>query len=115
MMEFNIESVLSDLGISYLFYGNTARKKTFKRVATIQQGKENDLCYCSFDGEEAISIISKSNAGIILCKNSLKESLDQYYRIRKKRRDCRQDCSRPVRDNGRLSGSRNGDGLVMRP
>jgi hypothetical protein len=72
--------VLSDLGISYHFYGNTGdKKKIFRSVATIQQGKEDDLCYCSFDGEEAVSIISKSNAGIILCKNSLKEFLDQYY------------------------------------
>ena len=84
-MENNVESVLSDLGISYLFYGNDGdkKKKTFRRVATIQQGKEDDLCYCSFDGEEAVSIISKSNAGIILCKNSLKEPLDQYYQVRK--------------------------------
>jgi UDP-3-O-[3-hydroxymyristoyl] glucosamine N-acyltransferase len=82
-MEINVESVLSDLGISYLFYGNTSDKKekTFRNVATIQQGKEDDLCYCSFDGEEAVSIISKSNAGIILCKNSLKEFLD--YQVRK--------------------------------
>src|ERR671916_3169515 len=83
-MEINVESVLSDLGISYLFYGNSAdKKKTFRKVATIQQGKEDDLCYCSFDGEEAVSIISKSNAGIVLCKNGLKEFLDQYYQVRK--------------------------------
>lgn len=81
-MEFNVESVLSDLGISYLFYGNNADKKnTFRHVATIQQGKEDDFCYCSFDGEEAISIISKSNAGIIICKKSLKGFLDQYYQV----------------------------------
>lgn len=84
-MESNVESVLSELGISYHFYGNAGdkKKKTFRRVATIQQGKEDDLCYCSFDGEEAVSIISKSNAGIILCKSSLKEFLDQYYQVRK--------------------------------
>jgi UDP-3-O-[3-hydroxymyristoyl] glucosamine N-acyltransferase len=83
-MEKNVESVLSDLGISYDFYGNARdKKKSFRSVATIEQGKGDDLCYCSFDGEEAVSIISKSNAGIILCKNSLKEFLDQYRQIRK--------------------------------
>jgi hypothetical protein len=58
-MESNIDSVLSDFGSSYLFYGNTAdkKKKTFRSVAIIQQGKEDDLCYCSFDDEEAVSII----------------------------------------------------------
>jgi hypothetical protein len=72
-MERNIESILSELGIDYHFYVNTHNKKTFRNVTTIQQGREEDLCYCSFDGEEAISLISRCNAGIILCKKSLKE------------------------------------------
>lgn len=76
-MERNIESILSELGIDYHFYRNTKNKKTFRNVTTIQQGKEEDLCYCSFDGEEAISLISKSNAGIILCKRSLEDSINQ--------------------------------------
>src|SRR5918997_40059 len=80
-MDISIESILSEIGIDYRLVGNI--KKTFRSIATIQQGKEDDLCYCSFDGEEAVSRISKSRAGIILCKNSLKEFLDQYYQIRK--------------------------------
>ena len=78
-MERNIESLLLDLGINYHLYGNTKNKKIFRSVATIQQGKEEDLCYCSFDGEEAFSIISKSNAGIILCKGSLEQYVEQNY------------------------------------
>jgi UDP-3-O-[3-hydroxymyristoyl] glucosamine N-acyltransferase len=78
-MERNLESILSELGISYHFYGDTKKRETFRNVTTIQQGKEEDLCYCSFEGDEAISIISKSSAGIILCKNSLKEFVDHYY------------------------------------
>jgi UDP-3-O-[3-hydroxymyristoyl] glucosamine N-acyltransferase len=76
-VERNIESILSELGIEYRFYRNTDNKKTFRNVTTIQQGKEEDLCYCSFDGEEAISLISRSNAGIILCKRSLEDSINQ--------------------------------------
>ena len=45
-------------------------------MATIQQGMEGDLCYCSFDGEEAVSLISKSSAGIILCKTNLEAFID---------------------------------------
>jgi UDP-3-O-[3-hydroxymyristoyl] glucosamine N-acyltransferase len=78
-MERNIESILSELGFDYQFYGNIRKNKTFRNVATIQQGKEEDLCYCSFEGDEAISLISKSNAGIILCKRSLEAFIDQYY------------------------------------
>jgi hypothetical protein len=61
------------LNLVSIIYGNTHNKKTFRNVTTIQQGREEDLCYCSFDGEEAISLISRCNAGIILCKKSLKE------------------------------------------
>jgi hypothetical protein len=70
-MERNIESILFGLSIDYHFYGNTHNKKTFRNVTTIQQGREEDLCYCSFDGEEAISGISRCNTGIILCKRIL--------------------------------------------
>jgi UDP-3-O-[3-hydroxymyristoyl] glucosamine N-acyltransferase len=78
-MEKSIESILSELGIDYRPYGNS--KKTFRNVATIEQGKEEDLCYCSFDGEEALSLISKSNAGIILCKGSLEEAIAQNNQV----------------------------------
>jgi UDP-3-O-[3-hydroxymyristoyl] glucosamine N-acyltransferase len=76
-MERNIESFLSELDIDYRFYGTTQNNKTFRNVTTIQQGREEDLCYCSFDGEDAISFISKSNAGIILCKKSLTDFINQ--------------------------------------
>jgi UDP-3-O-[3-hydroxymyristoyl] glucosamine N-acyltransferase len=78
-VEKSIEPILLELGIDYRPYGNS--KKTFRNVATIQQGKEEDLCYCSFDGEEALSLISKSNAGIILCKESLEKAIAQNYQF----------------------------------
>jgi UDP-3-O-[3-hydroxymyristoyl] glucosamine N-acyltransferase len=78
-VEKSIEPILFELGIDYQPYGNS--KKTFRNVATIQQGKEEDLCYCSFDGEEALSLISKSNAGIILCKESLEKAIAQNYQF----------------------------------
>jgi len=78
-MEKSIESILFELGIDYRPYGNS--KKTFRNVATIEQGKEEDLCYCSFDGEEALSLISKSSAGIILCKGSLEEAIVQNNQL----------------------------------
>lgn len=76
-MKWNIESMLIELGIDYRC-GNIKNKSIFRNVATIQQGKEGDLCYCSFDGEEAVSLISKSSAGIILCEKGLEGFIDQY-------------------------------------
>ena len=70
-MEWNIESTLSELGIDYQYYKNIKNKTIFRNVKPIQQAKEEDLCYCSFDGEEAVSLISKSSAGIILCEKGL--------------------------------------------
>jgi hypothetical protein len=76
----NIEYVLSHLGLDYrLKDGNIKKKTLFKNVSTIQQAKEEDLCYCSFEDEEAVSLISKSHGGIILCKNSVESFIDQYY------------------------------------
>jgi UDP-3-O-[3-hydroxymyristoyl] glucosamine N-acyltransferase len=74
-MKWTIESMLIELGIDYRC-GNIKSKSIFRNVATIQQGKEGDLCYCSFDGEEAVSLISKSSAGIILCKTNLEAFID---------------------------------------
>ena len=68
--------MLIELGIDYRC-GNIKSKNLFRNVATIQQGKEGDLCYCSFDGEEAVSLISKSSAGIILCKTNLEGFTDR--------------------------------------
>lgn len=77
-MESNIESTLSELGIDYHFYRNIKNKTIFRNVKPIQQAKEEDLCYCSFDGEEAVSLISKSSAGIILCEKGLRGFIDQH-------------------------------------
>ena len=77
-MERNIESTLSELGIDYRFYRNIKNKTIFRNLKPIQQAKEEDLSYCSFDGEEAVSLISKSSAGIILCEKGLEGFIDQY-------------------------------------
>ena len=77
-MERNIESTLSELGIDYRFYRDIKNKTIFRNVKPIQQAKEEDLSYCSFDGEEAVSLISKSSAGIILCEKGLEGFIDQY-------------------------------------
>jgi UDP-3-O-[3-hydroxymyristoyl] glucosamine N-acyltransferase len=74
-MDKNIESLLSELDIDYQLSGNI--KRTFRNVATIQQGRDEDLCYCSFEGEEAVSLIFKSNAGITLCNRSVEELVSQ--------------------------------------
>jgi UDP-3-O-[3-hydroxymyristoyl] glucosamine N-acyltransferase len=69
-MEWDIESLLSILGVDYRSEG--ARRK-IKGVSSIKEASENELSFCYYDGEKGVSLLSKSNAGIILCKKSMGE------------------------------------------
>ena len=69
--QLNIESLLSMWGIDYRLEGT--KTKMIKRVSTIEEATEDALTFCSSEGEKGISLISKSNAGIILCRKSMEE------------------------------------------
>ena len=70
----NIESVLSDLDIEYTTDSNDSSRnhKYVRKVASINEATGQDLTYCSSnDVKSAISSISKAQARVILCDNSL--------------------------------------------
>jgi UDP-3-O-[3-hydroxymyristoyl] glucosamine N-acyltransferase len=67
-MEWDIESLLSVLGVDYRSEG--ARRK-IKGVSSIKEASENELSFCYYDGEKGVSLLSKSNSGVILCKKSM--------------------------------------------
>jgi UDP-3-O-[3-hydroxymyristoyl] glucosamine N-acyltransferase len=67
-MEWDIEVLLSKEDVVSRSEGS---KIKIKNVSSINEATENDLSFCYYDGEKAASLISKSNAGVILCKNSL--------------------------------------------
>ena len=70
----NIESVLSDLDIEYTTDSNdlSHNHKYVRKVASINKATSQDLTYCSSnDVKSAISSISKAQARVILCDNSL--------------------------------------------
>lgn len=67
-MDYDIEHVLSTVGISY------ALKGTINKVAgvsSLEEATKNDLSFCSSKGQDAIDSISKSNAALILCSSDL--------------------------------------------
>ena len=68
-MEENIESLLSDMGINYRREG--PERKKIKGVSSIKDAREDELSFCYHEGEKGVSLISKSNAGVILCKMSM--------------------------------------------
>jgi UDP-3-O-[3-hydroxymyristoyl] glucosamine N-acyltransferase len=68
-MEENIESLLSNMGINYRREG--PERKKIKGVSSIKDAREDELSFCYHEGEKGVSLISKSNAGVILCKMSM--------------------------------------------
>ena len=71
-MEYDIDSLLLNLGNNN--YTSQGIKKKVKGYASITEATENDISFCWYDGERAISLISNSNAGVILCKKSLEDT-----------------------------------------
>lgn len=43
-------------------------QRTFNNVKAINKAEKGDLTFCSGEGEEALKLVNKSNASIILCK-----------------------------------------------
>ena len=67
-MEWDIKSLLESQNISYTCAG-TDRK--VKGAAAISVAQDTDLSFCYHVGEKGISLISQSNAGIIICNPSM--------------------------------------------
>ena len=68
--EYDIKSMLSNLNIDYEIEGDTGKK--IKNISSIKNAKPDDLSFCYYEGGKAVDLISKSKAGAILCKKSLR-------------------------------------------
>jgi len=66
----NIQSIMQESDQEYFVEGTNG--KSVLGVAPIEEAHTDDLAFCSADGEKAYQLISASEAGIILCKESLK-------------------------------------------
>lgn len=67
--EWNIKSILSSMNLRYEIEGDD--EKIITGASSITKAKSDDLSLCYYDGNKAVELISKSNAGVILCKKSL--------------------------------------------
>jgi len=65
----DIKLILSSMNLSYKTEGSNEIE--IKGIASITSAKLDELSFCSYDGDKAIEIISKSSSGVILCKKSL--------------------------------------------
>jgi UDP-3-O-[3-hydroxymyristoyl] glucosamine N-acyltransferase LpxD len=76
-MSWNIESLLSDLGVEYEKEGPSQGKMMINGVASIKEAAEDELSFCYYEGEKGASLISHSKAGVILCKKALEGLIQQ--------------------------------------
>ena len=67
-MYIEIKQELDHLGYSFESEGGEVHAKNF---SSITEAKSTDISFCYYEGDKAINYISKSNAGIILCKKSM--------------------------------------------
>ena len=67
--QWDVKSILSAMNIAYYVEGNNNKK--VKGVSSLVNSTSSDLSFCSAEGNEAVKLISQSNAGAILCKKSL--------------------------------------------
>jgi UDP-3-O-[3-hydroxymyristoyl] glucosamine N-acyltransferase len=75
--EFDVMSILSGLDIRYETWDDKSNK-TVRGVASLTDACKDDLSFCSSNGEYGAYLISKSEAGVILCKKSVQDFISNY-------------------------------------
>ncbi len=75
--EFDVMSILSGLDIRYETWDGKSTK-TVRGVASLADACKDDLSFCSSNGEYGAYLISKSDAGVILCKKSVQDFISNY-------------------------------------
>lgn len=69
LLDFDVKSMLSSMNILYETEGEGDAK--VRGVASISNATHDDLSFCWYEGEKAADLVSRSDAGVILCKKSL--------------------------------------------
>jgi UDP-3-O-[3-hydroxymyristoyl] glucosamine N-acyltransferase len=75
-MGWDIESLMSNLGVKYQKKGSPQRK-IIHGGASIKEATADELSFCYYEGEKGASLVSESKAGVVLCKNTLEELIQQ--------------------------------------
>jgi UDP-3-O-[3-hydroxymyristoyl] glucosamine N-acyltransferase len=67
-VKYNIEDLLSTMEVRYTSEGSSIK---IDSAASITEASENQVSFCYYETEKAASLVSTSNAGVILCKKDL--------------------------------------------
>ena len=68
MSDWDVVSVLSNLGINFELEGSKIR---VQGIGSIDEATESDLAFCKYVDQKGLSYISRSKAGVILCKKEM--------------------------------------------
>jgi UDP-3-O-[3-hydroxymyristoyl] glucosamine N-acyltransferase len=68
MSEWDVTSVLSNLGVRFQSEGSKTKVRAF---ASLREATESDLAFCWYAGERGVSSIEQSQGGVILCKKEM--------------------------------------------
>ena len=68
MSDWDVASVLSNLGINFELEGSRIR---VQGIESIDEATESDLAFCKYVDQKGQSYISRSKAGVILCKKEM--------------------------------------------
>lgn len=72
-MEWDIEKIICELNIEYKSEGMA---KKICEISSITEATANALAFCYWDGEKGRSLISQSDAGVIICKKNIEGLID---------------------------------------
>ncbi len=80
-MNLDVKQELMNLGYEFKAEGEDI---TVAKFSAITEAERNDITFCYYEENKAIEYISKSNAGIILCKDSIEGKIhpktgQQFY------------------------------------
>jgi UDP-3-O-[3-hydroxymyristoyl] glucosamine N-acyltransferase len=75
-MPIDVKQELNNLGYSFESEGGDAHVTKF---SSITEAGSTDISFCYYEGDKATNSISKSNAGIILCKESMIGKISPRY------------------------------------
>ncbi len=76
-MPIDIKQELNNLGYSFESEGDGEVQVT--KFSSITEAGSTDISFCYYEGDKATNYISKSNAGIILCKESMIGKISPKY------------------------------------
>ena len=71
-MNLDVKQELKNLGHEFMVEGEDVFVSKF---SSITEAGKNDISFCYYEENKAIDYLSRSNAGVILCKDSIRHKV----------------------------------------